>query len=138
MTEPTHGPDDVGEGAPMNSRPHSTASPPDGSALPAVDGARHVAADGKRPFGEGQPDGVLPGDHRTADEVEKGIVALWRDYGAAHDKTLRDRLMLHYAPLVKYVAGRVGTGLPAHVDVADLVQSGVFGLVDAIERFEQE
>jgi RNA polymerase sigma factor for flagellar operon FliA len=52
--------------------------------------------------------------------------------------SLRDRLVLHYAPLVKYVAGRVGTGLPAHVDLADLVQSGVFGLVDAIERFEQE
>jgi RNA polymerase sigma factor for flagellar operon FliA len=46
--------------------------------------------------------------------------------------------MLHYAPLVKYVAGRVGTGLPAHVDVADLVQSGIFGLADAIEKFEPE
>ena len=46
--------------------------------------------------------------------------------------------MLHYAPLVKYVAGRVGTGLPAHVDVGDLVQSGIFGLVDAIEKFEPE
>jgi RNA polymerase sigma factor for flagellar operon FliA len=46
--------------------------------------------------------------------------------------------VLHYAPLVKYVAGRVGTGLPAHVDVADLIQSGIFGLVDAIEKFEPE
>ncbi|MFC5289367.1 FliA/WhiG family RNA polymerase sigma factor [Actinokineospora guangxiensis] len=51
---------------------------------------------------------------------------------------LRDRLVLHYAPLVKYVAGRVGTGLPAHVDVSDLIQSGIFGLVDAIEKFEPE
>jgi RNA polymerase sigma factor for flagellar operon FliA len=92
----------------------------------------------RAPFGEGQPDGVLPGDHRTADEVEAGIVALWRQYGASHDRGYRDRLMLHYAPLVKYVAGRVGTGLPAHVDVADLVQSGIFGLADAIEKFEPE
>jgi len=92
----------------------------------------------RAPFGEGQPDGVLPGDHRTADEVEAGIVALWRHYGATHDQGYRDRLMLHYAPLVKYVAGRVGTGLPAHVDVADLVQSGIFGLADAIEKFEPE
>ena len=72
------------------------------------------------------------------DEVEAGIVALWQDYGHQRSAALRDRLVLHYAPLVKYVAGRVGTGLPAHVDVADLVQSGVFGLVDAIERFEQD
>lgn len=90
------------------------------------------------PFGEGQPDGVLPGDHRSADEVEAGIVALWRAYGAERAQPLRDRLMLHYAPLVKYVAGRVGTGLPAHIDIADLVQSGIFGLVDAIEKFEPE
>ncbi len=89
-------------------------------------------------FGVGQPDGVLPGDHRTADQVEAGIVALWRQYGATHDLAPRDRLMLHYAPLVKYVAGRVGTGLPSHVDVADLIQSGIFGLADAIEKFEPE
>jgi len=81
---------------------------------------------------------VLPGDHRSADEVEAGIVALWRSYGADRAQPLRDRLMLHYSPLVKYVAGRVGTGLPAHIDIADLVQSGIFGLVDAIEKFEPE
>lgn len=72
------------------------------------------------------------------DEVEAGIVALWRAYGERRSSALRDRLVLHYAPLVKYVAGRVGTGLPAHVDVGDLVQSGIFGLVDAIDRFEPE
>ncbi|MGH3783187.1 MAG: FliA/WhiG family RNA polymerase sigma factor [Pseudonocardiaceae bacterium] len=71
-------------------------------------------------------------------EVDAGIVALWQAFGQHRDATLRDRLVLHYAPLVKYVAGRVGTGLPAHVDIADLVQSGVFGLWDAIERFEPE
>lgn len=74
---------------------------------------------------------------RAAD-VEAGIVALWQAYGRDRNATLRDRLILHYAPLVKYVAGRVGTGLPPHVDVADLVQSGVFGLWDAIDRFEPE
>lgn len=71
-----------------------------------------------------------------ADEVEAGIVALWHSYGVNGDQAIRDRLVLHYAPLVKYVAGRVGTGLPSHVDGADLVQSGIFGLVDAIEKFE--
>jgi RNA polymerase sigma factor for flagellar operon FliA len=82
--------------------------------------------------------GVLPGDHRSADDVEAGIVALWNEYGRERHQRLRDRLVLHYAPLVKYVAGRVGTGLPSHVDVGDLVQSGIFGLVDAIEKFEPE
>jgi RNA polymerase sigma factor for flagellar operon FliA len=90
------------------------------------------------PYGVGQSNGVLPGDHRTADDVEAGIVALWREYGKERDQRVRDRLVLHYAPLVKYVAGRVGTGLPAHVDVGDLVQSGIFGLVDAIDKFEPE
>ena len=73
-----------------------------------------------------------------AEDVDAGIVSLWQAYGRNRDTTLRDRLILHYAPLVKYVAGRVGTGLPAHVDIADLVQSGVFGLWEAIDRFEPE
>lgn len=93
-----------------------------------------IPSNGPRPGGV--PEARDPG--ARGDEVEAGIVALWRAYGHDRDATLRDRLVLHYAPLVKYVAGRVGTGLPAHVDVADLVQSGVFGLVDAIERFELE
>lgn len=83
--------------------------------------------------------GCLSGDADVrAEEVDAGIIALWQAYGKDRDATLRDRLVLHYAPLVKYVAGRVGTGLPAHVDVADLVQSGVFGLWDAIDRYEPE
>lgn len=77
-------------------------------------------------------------EQRDADEVEAGIVALWTAYGEHRDQGLRDRLVLHYAPLVKYVAGRVGTGLPGHVEVSDLIQSGIFGLVDAIEKFEPE
>ena len=58
------------------------------------------------------------------------------DYVADRDAGLRDRLILHYAPLVKYVAGRVGSGLPAHVEQADLVSYGTFGLIDAITRYE--
>ena len=99
-----------------------------------------IPSNGPRPAGPKPADRVPEArDPETrGDEVEAGIVALWRAYGHDRDTKLRDRLVLHYAPLLKYVAGRVGTGLPAHVDVADLVQSGVFGLVDAIERFEQE
>ena len=49
---------------------------------------------------------------------------------------LRDQLIVHYAPVVKYVAGRVSVGLPRHVDEADLASYGIIGLIDAIERFE--
>src|SRR5206468_11511599 len=52
------------------------------------------------------------------------------------DKGLRDRLILTYAPLVKYVAGRIGSGLPAHVEEGDLVSYGLLGLIGAIERFD--
>jgi RNA polymerase sigma factor for flagellar operon FliA len=64
--------------------------------------------------------------------------ALWRRYKATGDEGLRERLILYYSPLVKYVAGRVGAGLPPNVDVGDCVSYGVFGLLDAIEKFEPE
>ena len=100
--------------------------------LPGGGGGTLTVTSPLRP-GNGELDTPTRGD-----EVEAGIVALWRAYGQSRDPGLRDRLVLHYAPLVKYVAGRVGTGLPAYVDVGDLVQSGIFGLVDAIDRFEPE
>jgi RNA polymerase sigma factor FliA len=65
-----------------------------------------------------------------------GIAGLWQDYKAVGGEALRERLILHYSPLVKYVAGRVSAGLPASVDPADCVSFGVFGLIDAIEKFE--
>ena len=51
---------------------------------------------------------------------------------------LRDRLILTYAPLVKFVAGRLGSGLPAHVDEGDLVSYGLLGLIGAIERYDPD
>lgn len=62
--------------------------------------------------------------------------ALWGEYAECGATDHRDRLVLHYEPLVRQVAGRVGTRLPPHVELADLIQAGVFGLMDAIERFE--
>jgi RNA polymerase sigma factor FliA len=64
--------------------------------------------------------------------------ALWVQYRKAPDPALRDRLILTYAPLVKYVAGRLGSGLPAHVDEGDLVSYGLLGLISAIERYEPD
>src|SRR4051812_47688002 len=63
---------------------------------------------------------------------------LWQEYRKTGDQGIRDRLILTYAPLVKYVAGRLGSGLPAHVDEGDLVSYGLLGLIGAIERYEPE
>jgi RNA polymerase sigma factor for flagellar operon FliA len=64
--------------------------------------------------------------------------ALWHEFRRTRDRKLRDRLILTYAPLVKYVAGRLGSGLPAHVDDDDLVSYGLLGLIGAIERFDPD
>ena len=65
-----------------------------------------------------------------------GLEALWRDFKERGSNDARERLILHYAPLVKYVAGRVATGLPATVEQADLASYGMFGLIDALEKFD--
>ena len=64
--------------------------------------------------------------------------ALWQQYRRTRDRAVRDRLILTYAPLVKFVAGRLGSGLPAHVDEGDLVSYGLLGLIGAIERFDPD
>ena len=64
--------------------------------------------------------------------------ALWAEYKATGERADRDRLILIYAPLVKYVASRVAVGLPHNVEQADLVSYGMFGLIDAIEKFDPE
>jgi RNA polymerase sigma factor FliA len=64
--------------------------------------------------------------------------SLWLEYSRTREKALRDRLIVNYSPLVKYVAGRLGSGLPAHVDEADLVSYGLLGLMSAIDRYDPE
>ncbi len=71
-------------------------------------------------------------------EIEAAIAVLWREYKTTKQEKLRERLILHYSPLVKYVAGRVGVGLPPNIEQADLVSYGIFGLIDAIEKFDLE
>ena len=64
--------------------------------------------------------------------------ALWLEYRRTRDNAVRERLILTYAPLVKYVAGRRGSGLPAHVDDGDLVYYGLLGLISATERYDPD
>jgi len=63
---------------------------------------------------------------------------LWRRFKRDGDDRARERLVVAYSPLVKYVSGRMASGLPAHVEEADLISYGLGGLISAIERFELE
>jgi len=73
------------------------------------------------------------------DEQEKvRAEGLWRDYAESPTREVRDQLIVHYSPLVKYVASRVAAGLPQNVEQADLVSYGIFGLIDAIDKFDPE
>jgi RNA polymerase sigma factor for flagellar operon FliA len=66
------------------------------------------------------------------------VLEAWDDYKKSGTGKARDALILHYSPLVKYVAGRVGIGLPANIEQADLISYGIFGLIDAIDKFDQK
>jgi RNA polymerase sigma factor FliA len=71
------------------------------------------------------------------DEAQ-ALTSLWSEYKTTRSGSIRDKLILHYAPLVKYVASRVSVGLPQNVEHADLVSYGIFGLIDAIDKFETD
>jgi RNA polymerase sigma factor for flagellar operon FliA len=63
---------------------------------------------------------------------------LWRRYKDDGDEKARERLVVAYSPLVKFIAGRMASGLPSHVEESDLISYGLLGLIGAIERFEPE
>ena len=72
----------------------------------------------------------------SVDKTAQSEDTLWRDYLTSKSPATREAIILKYAPLVKYVAGRVAIGLPSNVEFDDLVSFGVFGLMDAIEKFD--
>ena len=82
-----------------------------------------------------EADEDVPFDLSTS-PVADLVAAAWRAYKRSGDRLQRERLILHYAPLVTAVAHRVGMRLPPSVEQADLVSSGMFGLIDAIEKYE--
>ena len=73
---------------------------------------------------------MSPTDH------DESVLTVWRDFQRTREPQLRNRLVVQYSPLVKYVAGRMRSRLPHSVDQDDLVSDGVIGLMDAIERFD--
>ena len=93
---------------------------------PVVTAARSSGSTVPRPFTSGGTDEAI------------SVEALWAVFKGTGDLEARERLILHYAPLVTMVAGRVGAGLPSSVEQADLVSYGMFGLIDAIEKYETD
>ena len=71
-----------------------------------------------------------------AEQSAEDIEALWRSYETEKTVDVRNRIAEYYLPLVRLVAGRIAISLPQHVDREDLLSSGFFGLLDAIERYE--
>ncbi len=71
-------------------------------------------------------------------ETDEAIQGLWHRFKKTAEPAAREGLILHYSPLVKFVAGRMGVGLPRNVEQADLVSYGIFGLIDAIDKFDLE
>ncbi len=70
------------------------------------------------------------------DQAREALDRLWHTYKETGAQASRDELIVHYSPLVKYVASRVATGLPASVEQSDLVSYGIFGLIDALDKFD--
>ena len=61
---------------------------------------------------------------------------LWVDYARTKDPDIREKIILEYAPLVKVVAGRLHMYLGSNVEYEELVSYGIFGLIDAIDKFD--
>ena len=67
---------------------------------------------------------------------EAGRKKLWEDYAKTKSPEVRENIILEYAPLVKVVAGRLSMYLGYNVEYEDLVSYGIFGLIDAIDKFD--
>ncbi|NTW39651.1 MAG: RNA polymerase sigma factor WhiG [Cellulomonadaceae bacterium] len=84
-----------------------------------------------------EPEGpAVSHPHAEGGDESFAVESVWVVYKGSGDRSSRERLILHYAPLVTMVASRVGAGLPSTVEQADLVSYGMFGLIDAIEKYE--
>ena len=68
--------------------------------------------------------------------VRLTIDKAWQQWHEDKDPIAREWLVVHYASLIKFVAGRLAAGLPKRVDTGDLISAGVFGLMNAIDRFD--
>lgn len=70
------------------------------------------------------------------DALKKELDKIWKEFHKKQSDSAKDKLILNYAPLVKYVAGRVSASLPPNIDIGDLISYGMFGLIDAVDKFD--
>ena len=84
------------------------------------------------------PGRSVPATPRTGEVAPDSVSQAWQAYKATGAKEAREALILNFSPLVKYVAGRVAVGLPANIEQADLISYGIFGLIDAIEKYDPD
>ncbi|NLI89189.1 MAG: FliA/WhiG family RNA polymerase sigma factor [Epulopiscium sp.] len=68
----------------------------------------------------------------------KEVENMWKEYSLTKSPEIKDKLIIHYAPLVKYIAGRLNMYLGENVEYDDLISYGVFGLIDAIDKFDPD
>jgi len=111
----------------------ATAKAPGGSKRAPKKAAKRQPASSRS---KKAPAGGRGGTATATADIPDELAILWDQYKSEASPEARERLILHYAPLVKYVASRVATGLPASVEQADLVSYGMFGLIDGLEKFE--
>jgi len=98
--------------------------------------ATTAARQTRTPKGAGAATATVTASATVPPQVDDALGAIWHAFKSSADDEAREQLILHYAPLVKYVASRVATGLPSSVEQSDLVSYGMFGLMDALQKFE--
>jgi RNA polymerase sigma factor for flagellar operon FliA len=121
--------------AAKTSEEHKTAKAPAKPKKPAAVPMKAAPKGKTKPAPKPAAKSAAPGGS-SIDPAATELSELWVEFKRSASAAARERLILHYAPLVKYVASRVATGLPASVEQADLVSYGMFGLIDALEKFE--
>lgn len=67
---------------------------------------------------------------------DKEIQEMWQEYSRTRSPEIKEKLIIHYASLVKYIAGRLNMYLGQNVEYDDLISYGTFGLIDAIDKFD--
>jgi RNA polymerase sigma factor for flagellar operon FliA len=113
-----------------NKKPKARKSAEQPAALPlGVDEEVELGDD------DGEDDIPVLEENPSSDEED---FRLWREYKDTGNPTIRERIILKYSSFVKYVAGRMAINLPSNVDYDDLVSYGIFGLLDAIEKFDPD
>ena len=101
-------------------------------------GAKPVASGSDATATKGTPEPVTPNISAEKRAQQEANRKLWEAYGASRSEELREEIILQYAPLVKYVMGRLAISLPAVLDYEDILSFGTIGLIEAVERFDYQ